>query len=70
MGDKSKTRDTHIHIVDSLRYTYTAEANTTLQGNSTPIKMNKICFENEKKRRAYWGRNVHSPLRGIKRNKK
>lgn len=48
MGEKS-TRDTHIHIADSLRYTYTAEANTTLQSNSTPIKMNKICFENEKK---------------------
>ena len=35
----------------------TAEANTTLQSNHTPIKINKICFENEKKS-AYWGRNV------------
>ena len=68
-GREIQNRDTHIQIADSLLYT--AEANTTLQSNSTPITMNKICFENEKKKKsAYWGRNVHSPLRGIQRNKK
>ena len=52
-----------------IRSAVKAEANTTLQSNHTPIKINKICFENEKKS-AYWGRNVHSPLKGIKGNKK